>query len=53
MTRDERTRCPGCHGLVIDRDWFDHSACMDEYRKARKYDETDRDDYPEPRERIA
>jgi hypothetical protein len=55
MTRDDRTRCPGCKGLVIDGNWFDHTDCLDEYDKARKHDETDRDDYPdyEPRERIA
>lgn len=54
MTRDDRTRCPGCHGLVIDGDWTDHVDCRDQ-REAQHYDETDRDDYTpiEPRERIA
>jgi len=47
---DKNPRCPGCKGKVLDQ--FDHIDCLTERDKAQ-YDETDHDDYPEPRERIA
>lgn len=44
--KDERPRCPGCGGLIVDGDWADHETCITEAQRA-KYDETDRDDYQE------
>jgi hypothetical protein len=46
-------RCPGCGKKVYHyEDFADHVECVVEWGKS-KYDETARDDYPEPRERIA
>ncbi|MBI4900912.1 MAG: hypothetical protein HY829_10595 [Actinobacteria bacterium] len=53
MRQAAEPRCPGCGGVVKDRDWWDHTECMDEAHKVRKYDETDQDDYPETRERTS
>jgi hypothetical protein len=39
--------------MVLDGDWTDHIECRNERSKARKYDETNNDDYPEPRETVA
>lgn len=42
-------RCPVCRKRVPFADaWEDHRECL-ELRAKSKHDETDNDDYPEPR----
>ena len=50
MSRRKIERCPGCRKKIYDSDdYIDHIECVVDWAKA-KHDETDRDDYPEPRE---